>query len=470
MNVIGELRKRGIDTIDPGFYGMIKKWASWYRGDVADFHRYRIYRGNARYIKCKRRTLNMAKKVSEDIADLLMNEHTQITIEDKDTDAFVREVLDGSDFWLRANEYQEKKAALGTVAYLPYIANAETDEEGNVIRADVRISYAIAPEIYPTAWDQTGVTEAAFAFRKRWRGGEYTHIQWQHRDAAGLYVAENMVFEEKKKRAVELTPEEWNEIPFFRGMVARFETGSTEPPFVIDRLNIVNNVDIENPMGIPIYANSIDTLEKLDLEYDSYSNEFTLGRKRIFVAPELLTTSDGEPVFDPYDAVFYELPEDFFNGKEAMREVNMALRTQEHTEAINGDLNLLSFKCGFGTQYYKFDRGSVTTATQVISENSDMYRTLRKHEILLDSVLTDLIRTIIRLGIKAGREDLKEDTTITIRFDDSIIEDKEAERASDRQDVAIGVMGLPEYRSKWYGETIEVAEKKIPARDPGVLF
>ena len=123
-----------------------------------------------------------------------------------------------------------------------------------------------------------------------------------------------------------------------------------------------------------------------------------------------------------------------------------------------------------GTQYYRFEKGGNATTTQVISENSDMYRTIKKHEIILGDVLVDLIRVIIRLGKTAGVVDLVEDTDITIDFDDSIIVDKQTERQEDRQDVAIGVMGLPEYRSKWYGETEEQAATKIPEQQPGVLF
>ena len=46
-------------------------------------------------------------------------------------------------------------------------------------------------------------------------------------------------------------------------------------------------------------------------------------------------------------------------------------------------------------------------------------------------------------------------------FDDSIIEDKESERNTDRQDVSMGAMSLVEYRAKWYGETEEQAARKV---------
>ena len=263
----------------------------------------------------------------------------------------------------------------------------------------------------------------------------------------------------------ELTPEQWNALPPFKGLADRIETGSKEPQYVIDRLNLVNNAgeDDNNPMGMSLLANSIDVFRKIDLEYDSYANEFDLGRKRIFVAPEMLTDKDGNPTFDTGDTVFYRLPEDYLSAsKDPIKEIDMTLRVEQHSKAINDDLNYLSMKCGFGTQRYRFEQGGVTTATEVISENSDMYRTLQKHEIVLDAVIKSLIKIIIRLGIVAKVPGLSEGTEITIDFDDSIIEDKQTERKEDRQDVAMGVMSLAEYRAKWYGETEEQAMKKIP--------
>ena len=232
------------------------------------------------------------------------------------------------------------------------------------------------------------------------------------------------------------------------------KTGWTKPQFVIDRLNITNNAEENNPMGLAIFANSIDVLKKIDIEYDSYCNEFELGRKRIFVKPELLTNVDGSPAFDPDDSVFYSMPEDDANNEGLIKEIDMSLRTEEHSKAINDDLNYLSFKCGFGTDRYQFGRTGVKTATEVISENSDMYRTIKKHEILLEDALKQLIHIIIHLGTVLNNP-LEPESEITIDFDDSIIEDKETERNRDRQDVSMGVMSHAEYRAKWYGETLE---------------
>lgn len=477
MNIFTYLRKKGIDTVDSSFYTKIKLWDSWYRGNVARFHSYRVYHGAGNSAACQRKSLGMAKKVCEDIADLLLNEKVKITIGDDATSDFVNAVLEDANFNVQGNEYQERKAACGTVAYVPYLTDTEVDEEGNVISAKVKLDYVVARNIYPTAWENGRITECLFVFEKTYKRKKYAHMQFHKTEAVEgggfQYVVENSVVLASDGAGRDLTEEEWNQIPYFRGLAPRVETGSDKPQFVIDKLNIANNVDEDdtNPMGVSIYANACDVLSKIDLEYDSYASEFSLGRKRIFVAPEMLTDLNGSQVFDPNDTVFYQLPEDFFKDtKEAMHEVNMNLRVTEHEDAINNDLNLLSFKCGFGTQFYRFERGNVATATQVISENSDLYRSVCKHEIILEDVLKDLIRVIIRLGNASKAGGFNEDTDITIDFDDSIIEDSSAERAEDRQDVSIGAMRLEEYRAKWYGETVEQAAQNLPEQTPGVIF
>ena len=472
MDIFSYFRDKGIDTVNPTYYRQIEIWRSWYNSNVKKFHKYKVYRGNGTSVNCLRHSLGMAKKVCEDMADLLLNERVTITIADQTTDAFVKGVLESNTWEELGNEFQEWKSALGTVAYVVYIKDATVDEAGNMTGGSVGINYVEAAHIYPTSWQNKVITECIFTFPKTYKRKKYVHFQY-HRiedvpgDRRKQYVIENAVVENTTGAGKELTPEEWEEIPAFSGLAERIETGSDQPLFIIDRLNMVNNADDDttNPMGVSLFANAIDIIRKIDLEYDSYANEFSLGRKRIFVAPEFLSNTNGSPVFDPNDSVFYELPEDYFKNaesKEAIREINMQLRIEEHSKAINDDLNWLSFKCGFGTDRYKFEAGSVKTATEVISENSDMYRSLTKHELVLNRVLIQLIQTIIRAGISIGIPGLQENTDVTIQFDDSIIEDKVTERQNDRQDVAMGAMGLAEYRAKWYGETPEQAQKNLP--------
>lgn len=469
MNIFSYFKQIGVDTVDASFYRKIDEWISWYKSNVRKFSFYKVYTGRGAYKKCQRKSMGMAKKLSEDIADLLLNERVAITVSDKDTHNFVQKVLEDNRFLVMGNDYQERKAYTGTVAYIPYLDNTTVTEDGEVLSGSIGINYVDAKNIFPVSWNNGRVIECIFTFPHTFRQKKYVQIQ-SHLLENGSYVIKNTVLECTKGSASgkELKEDEWKLLKPFVTLAAKTETGSSEPQFVIDRLNITNNADESNPMGVAIFANAIDVLKKLDIEFDSYSNEFELGRKRIFVAPELLHNEDGSQVFDPDDGIFYSMPEDYDKSKDGLlKEMDMNIRTEAHSKAINDDLNYLSLKCGFGTERYRFDSAGVKTATEVISENSDMYRMLKKHEIILEDVLKQLVRIIIRLGIVL-KNPLDLNSKITIDFDDSIIEDKEAERQQDRQDVGMGAMSLIEYRAKWYHEDKKTAENNLPEQS-GVI-
>jgi A118 family predicted phage portal protein len=145
-----------------------------------------------------------------------------------------------------------------------------------------------------------------------------------------------------------------------------------------------------------------------------------------------------------------------------MQQVDMTLRTAEFNAGIQDMLNVLSSKCGFGENHYKYDNGNVSTATQVISENSSLFRNVKKHELILEDMLIELCRIILRLGNKYMGAGLDEDVEISIDFDDSIIEDNEADFNRDSRLLQMGIMNDWEFRMKWMNEDEETAKAALP--------
>ena len=215
-----------------------------------------------------------------------------------------------------------------------------------------------------------------------------------------------------------------------------------------------------------MYAKAIDANKLVDLAFDSYANEFTLGKKRIFVASEIVTyqkvvSKEGEtpkteriPVFDENETVFNLLPEQD-DGKAIIKEVDMNLRTEQHETGIQDALNYFASLCGLGEKYYRYENGNITTATQVISENSTLFRNIQKQQVPIERMLKEVVEAIL------GLDGITEVAEITVEFDDSIITDREAERQRDLTDVREGIMSKAEYRAKYYGEDEEQAQKKI---------
>lgn len=453
MNIRSALRELGFDTVDTDFYKLIGVWGDWYKGNVEDFHSYTVWNG-IEELECHRYSVSMAKKVCEDWANLLMNERVNITLEGKKEQDFVDAILLENNWEVKSNESQERKAALGTVAYVPVIEGMSINPYTSEIvdSGRIRINYVSAKNIYPLTWDNGIIRECAFTSTKKVDDTEYTYIQ-VHRLNGGEYDIENHLYDSEE---VPLTS-----VKGFETIPPVIHTGSEKPQFIIDRLNIANS-DEGNPLGVAVFAYAIDQLKSIDITYDSYVNEFVLGKKRIVVQPEATKNIDGRPVFDKRETVYYVLPEDRGSDGSILQQVDMTLRTAEFNTGMQDMLNILSSKCGFGENHYKFDQTSIATATQVISENSTMFRTIKKHEILLEQAITELCRTLLRMGNRYMDAGLDEDVEISIDFDDSIIESREQNEARIYQMLSAGLMRADEARSILMNEDIETARNMLP--------
>lgn len=458
--VIIKLNELGYTTIPDSFYSKVYEWKSWYQGNVKGFHNYTVQNGE-RQVKCRRYSLGMGKKLCEDWANLLMNEKVQITLEGQKEQDFIDLVLTENTFIVKANEMQEMKSALGTVAYVPRVIGQEISESGDIVPGNafgIVLDYVTIENIYPLSWQNGYISECAFSSEVMREGKDYLYLQIHRREDNGNYVIENRIYRYDNEQLVD---EQLVNVKGFENIPPVVHTGSDKRQFVIDRPNIANNVNYLLPTGIAIYANAIDVLQGVDIAYDSYVNEFKLGKKRIMVKPSAAQYLDGTPAFDPDDVVFYVMPEDTEDGA-VVTPIDMTLRTAEHNTGIQDQLNILSSKCGFGETYYRFDGGSVATATQVISENSTMFRTIKKHEIVLGQALVELCRILLRLGNTTMNAGLNEDVEISIDFDDSIIEDKQTDFSRDMQLLSAGIMNDWEFRMKWMNEDEATAKAALP--------
>lgn len=460
MTVIDKLKELGYTTIPEDFYTYVSLWKSWYVGKVKGFHQYRRYNGH-KWTKCNRASLGMAKKVCEDWANLLMNEKVQITLEGRREQEFVDRVLTANNFTVKSNEMQEMKSALGTVAYIPRVVGQAVNESGEIVRGEassIELDYVTIEHIFPLAWQNGIITECAFDSMVTRTGKNYLYLQIHRKDENGLYVIENSIYRYENGT---LSDALLIEVPGFERIPPVVHTGSDKRQFVIDRPNIANNLDYLLPVGISVYANAIDVLCGVDCAYDCYVNEFENGPMMMMVKMPATRWEDDEPTLDDNDRRFYLLPEDTQQGN-VVETISPTLRTEKLNVGLQDQLNVLSSKCGFGETYYRFNGGSVATATQVISENSTMFRTIKKHEIVLEQALVELCRILLRLGNTAMNAGLNEDVEISIDFDDSIIEDKATDFSRDMQLLGAGIMNDWEFRMKWMNEDEETAKAALP--------
>ena len=404
-NVIKDyLTKNKYSTAPDETYNHIDEWLEWYQDDVPKFHTYKVYNGTTTTSQ-KRYRLGMAKKICEDWANLLLNE--KVSIKAGKFTKRLEKILKENNFLVRGNQLIEIAFALGTGAFVEY-----KDGGNNVV-----IDYIRAGMIYPLSWDNGDIIECAFGTTKVIDGKETVYLQI-HRLGKADNEGENV--EEYYIENKYIDVESCEEITTPESILELVATGSTKPLFQIITPNIFNNIDLDSPLGISVYANSIHQLKGCDLVYDSYMNEFVLGRKRILVpisAAKMQMEKDGvkSPTFDANDAVYYQLPGDRQDNL-AITEIDMSIRASEHELGIQRCLDVLSLKTGMGTGRYQFDSSGVKTATEVISDKSDLYQNRQKNAIIINAAIVNMASAVAFLD--GGIE-----IEATVDFDDSIIED-----------------------------------------------
>lgn len=418
-------------------YKFIDKWKSIYRGYLDDWHNvsYTTVEGTK---KRRMYTLNMGKVAAEELAKLIFTEQVKINISDEQFDQDIQNMLSQNRF---KKTFQGKLEQMFAMGGLILKAHPKELTYGSY---KMIINYVTTDCFIPTSWENDEVTEGVFLNISKQGNKSYCLFEfhkWENRQiehASGekeykkVYVIKNELYEgdEKTEGNVKKVPLETLYEGLEKEVVIEY---LTRPLFQYIRPNIANNIDLQNPLGISIFANAMDTLYAIDVAFDSFIREFRLGKRRIIVpASSLKTITDPntgniQRYFDSsdetYQAFNFQDPE-----KQKIQDNTVELRVEEHISAINSLLNLYSMQIGFSSGTFTFDGQSVKTATEIVSEKSKTYQTKQSNENLIEEGLVKFIHTLGEVGALYDIiEPPKEDTEVTMYWDDSIIQDRKTD-------------------------------------------
>lgn len=433
----------------------IDKWLSWYVSNVKNFHDYFVYNGR-RKVPQKRYTMNMAKSISEDWSDIIWSEKCAISLKEENSQQQFNELSDKLDLYYIINQAIEKSGALGTCATVTSVYDLIYKEDQMILdvsEAKTRIDIVDVRWIFPLSWNNKEIKECAFGSVEYKNGEKYIVLSVHKIADDGNYHIYNHLFKDTNGNIKEIEQDE---------ALTDFNTQSNVKWFSIFKPMLTNNLFSNSPFGISQYANAIDNLKAVDICFDALKNEIKDGRKRVFVRTELLnydSNGNGSLVFDDNDITIYALPENMTKD-DLIQSDSDTLRTSQQIETLNVNLNILGNQVGFGETHYHFDGTNLSTATAVVSSNSKLFRRKKKLEIGYESSIYDLVVSICYASTQFGNYNINFDDLV-IKFDDSIIEDKEAESNRAMREVQGGLLSKEEYRQKIFGETPEIAKKMI---------
>lgn len=388
--------------------------------------------------------MGMAKAVCAELAGLIWSEGADIHItkgKDDTLERFVKGVLERNAFTEKMQELIEQCCALGGAAFKEYV-EVKRDEDGKPILGSEKISvdYCMADQFVPTAWDNATVKEGVFVSREAKDGWYYTRLEW-HKWNGDTYVITNDLY---KAEIPKEGMQSQDILGYWYPLNAVYKyiepvvdiNGLSKSLFSYFRTPIANNVDDNSPLGVSVYGNAMDTLHALDICYDSLVREFRLGKKRIIIpASALRTVADPDTgevrrYFDANDEAYESFAMDD-PDKLKIQDNSLELRVEEHVQALNALLSVLCLQVGFSSSTFSFDiKTGLKTATEVISENSKTYKTIRTFQNQLIPAIKRLCVNIIELGALYGMEfegksiaSLANDYELSVTMEDAVLED-----------------------------------------------
>lgn len=376
------------------------------------------------------KTVNFAKAICSETARLVML-GTKITIDGSARADWLQEQIDKVYYNLR--DWVEYGCAYGTVILKPNGNGVDfvtpnnfivTDSSNGEIRGIVFINHDVVGKKY------------------------YTRLEY-HRFVESVYVITNRCY-------VGTTPNDRGEaVPIektpWKGLLEEAFIQNVENPlYGVLKMPHANNLDIDSPMGLPIFSDAIEELKDLDIAYSRNAKEIFDSKRIVLLDSDRLLPSGGKVATSGH--FFNQKRSDmglpdyvknvYGNGREDFyQEINPQLNTDVRLNGLNAILSQIGYKVGYSNGYFVFNEsGGIQTATEV--ESNDR-RTIQLVKDIRDKVEGCIERLVYAMNVFADLYNLSPVGKYEIVFDFGDI-----------------TYSLEEDRNRWWGY---VVSGKVPA-------
>lgn len=312
--------------------------------------------------------------------------------------------------------------------------------------------HASSRSFLPQALDENGnITEGTFRQLIRYNKKTYERRE-HHRYADGVHYITNTAWLYNTRQQVQLS-----DIPMWADIMEQGAIPSDMPLIVTYRMPYVNNIDLDSPLPVSIYAGSIDTLHEINVAYSEYLAEFRKKSAKVF-GDSGIFSKDGK-ITDDY---FVNIQGDGVRSvNEQIMSYSPDIREADLKAGLDTQFRLYESQLGVSTGTFSFDtRKGLVTATQVLSEDKTTYDTIKQLQAQLKPALEALAHVTAILAQYYGMD--ATDEPPAIEFGDSVFEDTGTE-FNRRMQLAQAGMLKPELVNAWYfGVPEDKAREMLP--------
>lgn len=410
-----------------------------------------IYEGNAPWVSEYVEASDTPAQVANEFARL-----TTLEMETQITGGKRAEYIDKiyQEFIANLDEKLEIGNATGGVYFKPYVSDDK-----------VYINAIAQGDFIPIAFDGDGNLTSVI-FVDTFTAGKYIYsrLEWQRVEEDKLIII-NKAFCAEDKNTL------GNEVSLIE--VDRW--AKIEPVIVINNMPKIfggfykvpkaNHIDKTSPLGVSVYSRALKELEKLDKQKSRLDWEYQSGERKTYVDTMALNETqiikNGKTVNKKANVdkrLFKSLnvgKEDFFE------DYSPEIRDEAYLRGLDKYKKEVEFACDLAYGTISDPASIEKTATEIKGSKQKSYAVVTKMQAKTEKALNDLIESVDVLCTLYGLAPAG-DYEVSYKWDDSLVVDAETERQQDIRDVNLGIMTKAEYRAKWYGETIEEAQKNLP--------
>jgi A118 family predicted phage portal protein len=424
-------------AITPSMVNKIEEWSQMHKGKAEWIDNDAVY------------SLRLEQGIVREFANVTLNEMTsKVSIDrlDKIYQAATKDL----------NENLQSALALGQMVIKPL--------------GEDKVEYVLADSFIPIEFDARGrLTKVVFVETKRIKDDDYYfRFEYHALDVNGLTITNKAYHSHGKTdlgREVPLSSvSEWADLePYINYPLM------TKPDFGYYRNPIKNDID-GSFNGVSVYDSAKWKLKHADEQYGRLNWEFESGERAVNVditaiQPNSTWSNEQKLSVAKLNKRLYRgLDIEQGQGKQLYDVFSPEFRDQSILNGLEEYKRDIEFSVGLSYGDISNPTMVEKTATEIRSAKKRKYNTVTAIQSNLKDCLTDLVDALAFYNGLA--------TTgykFICDFKDSILVDEETERQQDRNDVAMGVMPLWEYRMKWYNEDEATAKAMIPEQAEVVM-
>lgn len=235
----------------------------------------------------------------------------------------------------------------------------------------------------------------------------YTRLEYHRFLDDGTYAISNKCYvgasENDVNESIDIKKTPW------AGLLEEAAIENIERPlFGVLRTPHANNIDIDSPLSLPIFADAIEEFKDLDIAYSRNVKEIRDSKRLVLLDSDRLLPTGGK-VHNTVTG-FTKAREDlglpdyvknvYGDGQENFyEEINPTLNTDTRLTGINALLSQIGYKCGFSNGYFVFNESTgIQTATGVEAEQQRTIQFIKDCRDKLESCLDDLIYALSKFA------------------------------------------------------------------------